>query len=309
MSIITRLKRERKYFKNNFSLLVLALPACVSLFIFAYLPMVGIVLAFKNYKTSKGFWGSAWAGLDNFKFFFASQDAFRVTKNTLLLNFLFISIGLIISVSLALMLFQLSKKATRIYQTAMFFPYFLSWVVVGYIVFSFLNGDHGVVNVLLRKMGIEAISWYSEPRYWTGIMIFAYLWKSVGYFSVIYYAGLMGIDPSYYEAAATDGATPFQQVRLISIPMLTPIIIVLVLLQIGRIFYADFGMFYFLPQNSGALYSVTDVIDTYVYRSLRVVGNIGMASAVGLYQSVVGLVLVLISNMIVRKINRESAIF
>lgn len=303
------IRNEVKYLKLNKELLFLGLPGILLIFIFAYLPMIGIVIAFKDFNYAKGLWGSDWVGFKNFEFFFTSQDAFRVTRNTLLLNIDFIIIGLISSVAFALMLYELSRRATKVYQTVMFFPYFLSWVVVGYIVFALLNMELGGVNTLLKELGFEPIQWYAKPKYWPVILTLAYLWKNVGYYSIIFYTGLMGLDSSYYEAAAIDGASKLQQIRKITIPLLMPLIIMMVLLQIGRIFYADFGMFYFLPKDSGVLYPVTDVIDTYVFRSLRVVGDLGMASAAGLYQSVVGFILVMVSNKIVKKINEENAIF
>lgn len=229
----------------------------------------------------------------------------QVTRNTILLNLCFITLTNVVSIAFALMMYELSRKAIKLYQTALFFPYFLSWVVVSYVTYALLNPQFGIINQLFHT----EINWYMESKYWPVILTFAYLWKNVGYSSLIFYTGLMGIDKSYYEAAAIDGASKWQQVRNISIPLLKPLIILITLLQIGKIFYSDFGMFYFLTADSGALYSTTDVIDTYVYRALRVSGDIGMASAIGLYQSLVGFVLVLLMNYIVRKINKENAIF
>ena len=198
------------------------------------------------------------------------------------------------------MLFELSRRAVKVYQTALFFPYFLSWVVVSYVTYALLNPQMGVINHVLARFGIAEINWYMEPKYWPVILCVAFLWKNVGYSTLIFFTGLMSIDKSYYEAAAIDGASQSQQIRHISIPLLTPLIILIVLMQIGKIFYSDFGMFFFLTAI-GALYDTVDVIDTYVYRALRVTGDVGMATAVGLYQSFVGLVLVLIANWVVRK--------
>ncbi len=295
--------------KRNWGLISLALPGLIFVIIFQYFPMFGLVLAFKDFNFGKGIWGSDWVGLNNFKFFFTSDAALQVTRNTLLLNLSFIILTNLVSIAFALMLFELSRKAVKLYQTTLFFPYFLSWVVVSYVTYALLNPQLGVINHLLKQLGFAEINWYMESKYWPFILSLAFLWKNIGYSTLIFYTGLMGIDKSYYEAAAIDGASKWQQVRNISIPLLTPLITLISVLQIGKIFYSDFGMFYFLTADSGALYATTDVIDTYVYRALRVSGDIGMATAIGLYQSLVGFVLVLTVNFIVRKINKENAIF
>jgi putative aldouronate transport system permease protein len=253
--------------------------------------------------------GSDWAGFRNFEFFFKSQDFFRVTRNTLGLNFSFIILTLALSLLLALFLFELSRNQVRVYQTALFIPYFLSWIVVSYVFYALFNPLYGMIPHSLKALGREVPSFYTTPRYWPFILSLAYIWKNIGYTTLIFYAALMGIDPTQFEAAAIDGANKPQITLRISIPFLGPVIILLALLKIGRIFYSDFGLFYFLTRDSGPLYPVTDVIDTYVYRALRVTGDIGMASAAGLYQSLVGFLLVLGSNLIVRRIDKESAIF
>ncbi|NOU88231.1 ABC transporter permease subunit [Paenibacillus sp. LMG 31460] len=295
--------------KRNWGLISLALPGLIFVIVFQYFPMFGLVLAFKDFNFGKGIWGSDWVGLNNFKFFFTSDAALQVTRNTLLLNLSFIILTNLVSIAFALMLFELSRKAVKLYQTTLFFPYFLSWVVVSYVTYALLNPQLGVINHLFKQLGFAEINWYMESKYWPFILSLAFLWKNIGYSTLIFYTGLMGIDKSYYEAAAIDGASKWQQVRNISIPLLTPLITLISVLQIGKIFYSDFGMFYFLTADSGALYATTDVIDTYVYRALRVSGDIGMATAIGLYQSLVGFVLVLTVNFIVRKINKENAIF
>nr|WP_240548357.1 ABC transporter permease subunit [Paenibacillus lignilyticus] len=285
------------------------MPALLFVFAFSYLPMFGLVMAFQNYTYSGGIFGSDWAGFKNFEFFFNSQDAFRVTRNTILMNAACIILGLAASVVCGLLLAEMGKRAVRFFQTILFFPYFLSWVVVGYLTYILLNPSYGVINHVLESFHFTGIDWYSDPKYWPYILILTYLWKNVGYTAIIFFTGLMSIDPSYYEAAQIDGASRFQQIMRISIPLLMPLILLLFMLNVGRIFFSDFGMFYFVPQNAGALYSVTDVIDTYVYRSLRVVGDIGMATAVGLYQSVVGFILVLFTNYIVKRVNPDSSMF
>ncbi|AIQ60006.1 ABC transporter permease [Paenibacillus borealis] len=306
-----KIGKSAKDIVRNKVLLFMVLPGALWFLFFSYLPMVGTVIAFKEYRFSRdGFWASIinskWVGWDNFKFLFSTNDAFLITRNTLLYNTAFIIIGLILSVLLAVVLSEITnKKLAKLYQTGMFLPYFLSWVVVGYFAFSFLSSERGLLNALFGSK----ISWYSESKYWPFIIIFVYLWKAVGYNSVVYLAAIMGIDKSLYEASMIDGASKFQQIRNITLPLLNPIIIIMTLLAIGKIFYADFGLFYQVPRDSGTLYSVTNVIDTYVYRGLKTTGEIGMSTAAGLYQSVVGFVLVITSNYIVRRFDKDSALF
>jgi putative aldouronate transport system permease protein len=293
----------------NWPLFLMAVPGLLFLLAFYYTPLFGLIIPFKRMNYAKGIWGSDWIGFKNFEFFFKSQDAFRITRNTLVLNFSFIAITLVLAVSLALLLFELSSRKVKVYQTAMFMPYFVSWIVASYILYALLNPLMGVIPHMLKALGIESPNYYNTPKPWTFILISAYVWKNAGYMILLFYASLVGIDPTQFEAAAIDGANKPQIVFRISIPFLVPVITLLAILQIGKIFYSDFGMFYFLTRDSGALYSAVDVVDTYVYRALRITGDIGMASAAGLYQSAVGFLLVLGSNLIVRRINRESAIF
>ena len=295
--------------KMNWGLFVMAIPGLVLLLAFYNAPLFGLIIPFKSLDYAKGIWRSDWAGFRNFEFLFKSQDFFRITRNALGLNFMFIVLTLVISLLLALILFELSRRQVKIYQTAIFIPYFISWIVASYVTYALLNPVYGMLPHSFAKLGIEAPNFYYAPQYWPFILSIAYLWKNCGYTTLIFYAALMGIDPNQFEAAAIDGANKPQIIFRISIPFLTPVILLLAILKIGQIFYSDFGMFYFLTRNSGPLYPVTDVIDTYVYRALRVTGDIGMASAVGLYQSAVGFLLVLGTNFIVRRINRESAIF
>ncbi len=295
--------------KMNWGLLVLAAPGLIFLIAYYYFPLFGLVIPFKKMDVAKGILGSEWCGFDNFKFFFNSPDVWTVTRNTIGLNALFISLTLILSVIVALGLFELSKIKVKIFQTCLFVPYFISWVVGSYVIYALLSPDMGVIPNLLEKLGLAVPNFYTEPKYWPFILTTSYFWKHVGYNALIFYATLMGMDTTQHEAAAIDGANKFQRIRYICMPHLMPIIVLMGLLMIGKIFYADFGMFWFLPRNSGILYSVTDVIDTYVFRMLRVMGNIGMSSAVGLYQSVVGFILVLVTNLIVKKRNEDYALF
>ena len=302
-----KVKKKRK--AMNWGLLALAVPGLFFLIAYYYVPLFGLVIPFKKMDVAKGIFGSDWCGLDNFKFFFQSPDAWTVTRNTIGLNAVFISMTLVLSVIVALGLFELSKRKVKIFQTCLFVPYFISWVVGSYVIYALLSPDMGVIPNLLEKFSLAAPNFYSEPKYWPFILTTSYFWKHVGYNALIFYATLMGMDTSQHEAAAIDGATKMQRIRYICIPHLMPTIVLMGLLMICKIFYADFGMFWFLPRNSGVLYPVTDVIDTYVFRMLRVMGNIGMSSAVGLYQSLVGFILVLVTNLIVKRRNEDYALF
>lgn len=287
------------------------IPGMAYLLINNYLPMFGISIAFKNIDYSKGIWNSDWVGFQNFKFLFQSADAFLITRNTILYNLAFIIIGLIVGIGFAIFLNEIkSKAATKTYQSIILLPYLISMVLVSYLVFSMLSIETGFLNkTILPALGIEPISWYNEPKYWPYILVFVNVWKTAGYSCIVYLAAIIGIDPEYYEAARLDGATKWQQIRTITIPLIIPIIIMLLILNIGRIFYSDFGLFYQVPMNSGPLYDATSTIDTYVFRGLMQLGDIGMASAAGVYQSIVGFILVIFSNYVVRKLSRDNALF
>lgn len=295
--------------RNRTLTLMVLLPALV-LFAFSYLPYQGLIIAFKDFKVSKGIWGSDWVGLKNFSFFFKSSDAWRVLRNTIGLNLVFIILTLVFSVSVALMLNEVrSRAAVKTVQTILFFPYFISWVVAAYMVYAFLNHNYGILNQICDFFGWEKRPWYSEPGYWPYILAFMYLWKNVGYNSVIYYASIIGIDDSYYEAAALDGANRWQLIWHVTLPSIKGVIACMLIMALGRMMYSDFGLFYQVPRDMGALYPTTDVLDTYIYRALRVTGNISVSAAVGFFQAIVGFVLILGSNAITRKIDKDSAIF
>lgn len=308
-------KRRIIDFKNNLVFLLMVLPGVLWLVLFFYIPVLGNVVAFKNYRhTGEGFVDSLlkseWVGLDNFKFLFHSSDAYVITRNTLFYNLSFILLGLVFAVGLAIIFSELrSRRMVKINQTAMLFPYFLSWVIISYFVYAFLSPDKGLVNSWLETLGFERINWYSDKTYWPFILIFLGIWKGLGYNSIIYYASIMGINPSYYEAATVDGATKWQRIRHITLPQLAPLMMILMILAIGNIFRADFGLFYQTTKNSGALYDVTLVLDTYVYNGIAGTGDIGMASAAGLYQSIVGCILVVTTNLIVRRFDKDAALF
>lgn len=307
---LLRNKKRVSKSKNNIQLLLMALPVIVYLFIFHYLPMGGAIIAFKDYRYDKGILGSEWVGFKNFEFFFKSSDAITVTLNTLGYNFAFIVFGTIASVTIALILNEVKNKAAiKLYQTAMFIPHFMSWVVVAFIVYGFLSPGYGIINQILTFFGKETVNFYGNPDAWPGIMVFTGLWKYVGFGVLINYAVLISIDKAFYEAAAIDGATKLKSILHISIPFLIPITLIQFILSVGRIFYSDFGLFYQLPQNAAILYRTTQVIDTYVFRALMQYNDIGMASSVGLFQSVVGLILVVGTNKIVKSINSEGAMF
>ncbi|WP_273323542.1 ABC transporter permease [Vallitalea guaymasensis] len=301
---------KKNKFKSQVEFFSMTLPVIIHIFIFCYIPMVGIIIAFKDFRYDKGIFGSEWIGFENFKFFFSSQDAWRVTRNTALMNIIFIITNLIVCVVVAILMYQLTNRVfVKFYQTTMILPHFLSFVVVGFMTYALLNPVHGVLNQMLVSMGFEPVNVYTSPKYWPFILPLINIWKTVGMGSVIYYAALMGINKEYLEAAAIDGANKWQVTTKIIIPFLVPVMTILTILAIGNIFRADFGMFYQITRNSSLLYETTDVIDTYIFRALRKFGDIGMSSAVGLYQSFVGFILVIVANTIVKKIDKDSAMF
>lgn len=304
-------RKRRSRLTRSLPLMAIALPGVLYLIINNYLPMFGIFLAFKDYSYVKGIFGSDWCGFDNFRFLFKSRDALLITRNTLLYNLAFIVIGTVAAIAVAILLFELGKRTrVKFFQAALLLPNLLSWVVIGFIVYAFLNADTGFVNnTLLTAMGIDPVSWYQNPKPWPFIMIVVYLWKYVGCNSIIYMASIAGIDKGIYEAAQLDGATKWKQIFTITIPMLKPTVIILTLMSIGRIFYSDFGLFYQVPQNSGRLFDVTQTIDTYVFRGLMELNDVGMSAAAALFQSVLGFILVLCANAAVKKINAEDALF
>lgn len=301
-------------FKMNKELLLLSVPGAIWFLLFAYLPLFGILVAFKKFRLSGGFFESLWTsefvGLKNFEFLFSSGDAFIILRNTVLYNLVFIVLGVVLPVIIALLLNELRNKGmAKIYQSSMFLPYFLSWVVVSYCLFAFMNPDKGYFNSLLSRFGLEEVSWYTEKKYWPFIIIFMSQWKGVGYNTVVYLASICGIDKTYYEAAVLDGASKWQQVKFITLPLLKPVITILLIMAVGGIFRADFGLFYQLPKNSGPLYPVTNVLDTYIFRALKASGELGMSSAAALFQSTVGFVLIMIANKIVSKVDNDNALF
>lgn len=299
----------KKFYKYRMFLLML-LPAVVYTLVFSYYPMTGIVLAFKKYNYAGGIWGSPWNGLENFKFFFQSGQAGAVTRNTVLYNLLFIVVNTISQIAVAVLLTEIRNKHYRkVTQSIMFLPYFISWVIVGVMAFNIFSSDYGFVNRIISSFGGEKISFYTTPQVWPFIITFFNIWKGIGYGSVMYLAAIMGIDTSIYEAAAIDGANVFQRIFKVTIPSIMPTTIILLLLAVGGIFKGNFDMFYNLVGNNGLLYGYTDVIDTLTFRALISSSDFGMSAAMGLYQSVLCFITVLVVNKLVGKYDRDYTLF
>ncbi len=302
-------KLTLKRFKRYIPIYLLMLPGLIYLFVNNYMPLPGLSVAFKKYNAAQGIYKSPWIGFQNFTYLFTTDDAWVITRNTIGYNLAFIVVNTVMAILVAIILSELTGKVKKFYQSAILLPNLISSVIIGYLVFAFFSVENGFVNnSILKLFGKEAVSWYSEAKYWPFILIFVSAWKSVGYNCIIYLATLMGFDRSFYESAQIDGATKWQQIKYITLPLLKPTIIMLTLMAIGRIFYSDFGLFYQVPMNQGALYSTTNTIDTYVYRGLLQMGNISMSAAAGVYQSVVGFILVLAANLVVRRIDKDSAL-
>lgn len=300
-----------RVFRRNRSLLLLAVPGLVVLFLNQYLPIFGVIIAFKDVNYRDGIFKSPWAGLKNFEFLFATSDTFVAARNTLLYNFAFIILGLVCSVAIAVALNELfSKRLSGAFQSMIILPNFLSIIIVAYIVSTFLASQTGILNrQLLPALALPPVEWYMEPSYWPGILLLVQLWKSAGAGSIIYLASICGIDQEYYDAAVIDGASRFQQIVRITLPSLAPMMAILTILSLGNIFRSDFGLFYQVTMDSKLLYPATDVIDTYVYRSLLQLNDIGMASAASFVQSAVGCALLVGVNLIIRRIDDSYSLF
>lgn len=285
--------------KDFWTLLSMAVPGLSLLFLFHYLPLFGIILSFKSFKYNLGILSSPWTGFENLIFFFKTGSLSRLLRNTLGLNLLFLMVGTIINVIMALLLYEInSKVAIQLFQTVIFLPFVLSWISASFSLYTNLSEVNGIFNSFLAKHGREKIMWYAVPEKWPFILLISFIWKTTGFGMIINYGNLLAIDKSYFEAAMLDGASRIQQMRYISIPFIRPIVVTMFILSLGRVFNADFGMFFYLPKDSSLVYETTDVIDTYVYRALRVTGDVGMSSAVGLCQSVAGFIVLIISNRI-----------
>lgn len=306
MAVLTRGKVKKSLF-STIDLMIL--PGMLYIIINNYIPMAGILIAFKKVDYAKGIFRSGWVGMDNFKYLFSTKDAFIITRNTTLYNVAFIILGTILGLIVGIFLSEIAAKVfQKVYQTIILLPQLFSIIIVAYIVLAFLSNEAGFLNKTALGSGNE-INFYGNPTYWPFILTMVFLWKGLGYNSIIYLSAIVSVDRNLYEAATVDGVGRFKQVFHVTIPCIKPTIITLVLISVGRIFYSDFGLFYQVPMNSGSLFSVTNTIDTYVYRSLLMLNNIGMASAAASYQAVVGFIVILAVNMIVRKVDRESALF
>lgn len=302
---------KKRWDMDDTELSILALPTTIWFICFAFLPMIGIIIAFKDYKISGGFLQnmiqSEWVGFKNFKFLFSTGDIWLILRNTVLYNIVFIILGIVLPVGAALLVGQLhSKRMGKVYQTAMFMPYFLSWVVVAAIVWAFLSYDMGIVNGVVKSMGGEPQQWYMKKEIWPFFLVFMNTWKGLGYSMVVYLATITGIDRTLYEAAVIDGASIWQQMKYITLPLMKAVIIMMFIMSVGRIFSSDFGLFYQVPRDSNSLYNVTATLDVFVYRQLKTAST-SMASAAAFVQSVAGCIMILIANGIVRKIDPESA--
>lgn len=291
-------------------LYLMMVPAFAYLIINNFLPMSGLVLAFKNYKATDGIWGSEWAGLKNFRFLLENDSLPAVLRNTLCYNLCFIVVNMVLGVTLAILITEVGNKTfKKIAQSSVLFPFVVSIIIVSYMVRSFLDPGAGLVNSILKSLGQPMVSWYDTPKYWPFILVFVNAWKSVGYGCILYISSILGIDASLMESATLDGASKFQRIRYITLPFLRPTIITVALLSIGRIFNSDFGLFYQVPQNSGLLMDVTQTIDTFVYRALMLQGNVGMSAAASFFQSCMGFMLILLFNAITNKVSKENALF
>lgn len=297
---------------KNKALYSMFLPAAVILFLFNYMPMFGLITAFKDFNYADGILGSPWIDpiTKNFEYLFSSGSAARATFNTIFLNLLFIVFGLIFELGCALLFHELvGKKFKTVVQFGIFLPYFISWIVVGLFAYNLFNYEHGSLNALLAAFGLQPVNWYEDPKLWIVILVIFRIWKMTGYGMIMYIAALGGIDITYYEAARIDGATRLQLIRYVSLPLIAPTAITLLLLNCGKIMNADFGMFYSLIGNNAQLYSTTDVLDTFIYRNLRLNGDVGMSSAAGFYQSIISTTILLLMNRLARKYNPDGALF
>lgn len=301
---------RRANMKKWLPLFIMGLPGFLYLFINNYMPLYGLVIAFKKYNYKLGISGSPWAGFTNFEYLFKTKDAWIITRNTLAYNLVFIALDAVLCVALAIFLNEVRKKTTKkFYQTVILLPYLMSLVVVSYLAYAFLGDRTGLINSVLNAVGLESVQFYANKSYWPFILTFVRMWRGIGYGTIIYLSTLVGFGDTWYEAAELDGATKWQQIRFITLPLLKPTIIMLTTLSMGNIFRSDFGLFYQVPRNQGLLYAATDTIDTYVFRALLQNGNIGLSSAAAFYQSIVCFITILVFNGIIRKVSKENALF
>lgn len=306
-----QITRKKIRWKKTIAVYAMLLPALVYFFVNNYLPMYGITIAFRKLDYKLGILNSPFCGFENFKFLFASGNMGPVIRNTLLYNIAFIIIGTIFPITVAILFNEIrGKLAKKVYQTAILLPYLMSMVIVSYLVFAFLSADTGFINkIIIEPLTGNTISFYQEKAYWPFILTFVHEWKGIGFGMVLYLSAILGISNDYYEAAKIDGATKWQQIRHVTLPFLKPTVITMTILSVSRICSSDFGLFYQVPKNSGTIYSVTQTIDTYVYNALMNQNNISMSSAASVLQAIIGFVLVIAANAVIRKVSREDAIF
>lgn len=311
MNKVKTMKKKKSNIRNFIPLYIMAIPALVYIFINNYLPLYGMKLAFTKLDYAKGVFHGAFVGLKNFQFLFTTNEALIMIRNTVFYNLLFIVFGTFFSLTVAIMFNEIKNAfARKVYQSAMLIPFVISMVIVSYLVFAFLSNDNGFINnSILKLLGKDPVNWYQEPKYWPFILLFVSTWKSIGYSLLMYTARIIGIPTDYYEAARIDGATKWQQIKNITLPLLKPVLILMTILALGRMFNSDFGLFYQVPMNSGALYSATQTIDTYSFRALMKLGDITMSSATGVFQSIVGFVLLISANAFVRRISKDDSLF
>ena len=304
------IKKRRGDARDTLTLNLMALPGIIAVLTFCYLPMVGVVMAFKNFNSNLGIFGSPWVGLDNFKFFFMSDDFGLLMRNTLGYSIVFLVTTNIAAILFSVMCYNIrSTKLLKYYQTTAVLPTFMSMVLVSYIVYVFLSPTTGVFNNILKSVGLKPVMWYSDGRYWPFILTITNLWKGVGYASLLYYATMVGIDESLFDAAEIDGAGKWKQIIHIIIPELSSLICLQVIMGLGHALGGDFGLFYQVPRNVGLLYDSTNIFNTYVFRALQKGTSMGRTAAIGLFQSLAGVILLLISNAIIRKIDSEKSMF
>lgn len=307
---MNRAKKKKIDWKHWIPFYLMGIPGFIYLLINNYLPLAGLQIAFKQFNYRDGMWGSKWNDFENFTYLLGSNDIKIILRNTILYNLVFIVVGMVLGVAVAILLNEVRNKiAQQFYQTVILLPYLMSMVIVAYLAYAYLAPESGMINGILSALGMDKIDFYREPKFWPFILLFINQWKSIGFGMILYYSSLVGISKDYYEAAMLDGASKWQQIRYITLPLLKPTIITLLILNCGNIMRSDFGLFYQVPQNSGMLYNVTDTIDTYVYRMLMINNDIGVSSAAGFIQSIVGFVLVLTVNAIIRKLDKDNALF
>lgn len=301
---------ERKRLKKYLPFYVMGLPGLIYLFINNYMPLPGLMIAFERYSYSKGLFGSPFVAFENFEYLFKTKDAWVITRNTVGYNVAWIFLSMVLSIAVAIFLNEIAgKRLKKFYQTAILLPHLISMVIVSYLVIAFLSESNGFINNVLAKFSVDNIPWYSNSSYWPFILTIVYLWKTIGFTSIIYLSSIVGISREYYEAAEIDGATKWGQIKYITLPLLKPTILTLLILNLGKVFRSDFGLFYQVPKNIGQLFPTTNTLDTYVYRAFMLNGDIAMSAAAGFYQSVVCFVLLIVSNFIIRKFNHGEALF